>query len=155
MTQENDLFDVAALAADRERRPILCLDFDGVLHSYRSGWRGEANIPDPPVPGFANFIEQAVREFQLAVHSSRSRSSEGREAMRLWLERHLMAHYRQFLPSASEAARRAGAVVELIDFPSAKPAAFISLDDRAVTFTGTWPAIAELRAFRPWWGRDS
>jgi hypothetical protein len=33
------------------RKPILCLDFDGVLHSYTSGWKGAAVIPDPPVPG--------------------------------------------------------------------------------------------------------
>lgn len=31
--------------------PILCLDFDGVCHSYTSGWKGAAVIPDPAVPG--------------------------------------------------------------------------------------------------------
>ena len=29
-------------------KPILCLDFDGVVHSYTSGWKGADVIPDPP-----------------------------------------------------------------------------------------------------------
>lgn len=33
------------------RKPILCLDFDGVIHSYSSGWKGADVIPDPPVAG--------------------------------------------------------------------------------------------------------
>ena len=32
-------------------RRTVCLDFDGVLHSYRSGWRGEEIIPDLPIHG--------------------------------------------------------------------------------------------------------
>ena len=33
-------------------------DFDGVIHSYTSGWLGETTIPDPPVPG----IREALKE---------------------------------------------------------------------------------------------
>ena len=32
------------------------LDFDGVIHSYSSGWRGKTCIPDPPVPGIREEI---------------------------------------------------------------------------------------------------
>ncbi len=32
-------------------KPILCVDFDGVVHSYTSGWKGETVIPYPPVNG--------------------------------------------------------------------------------------------------------
>ena len=38
---------------------ILCLDFDGVIHSYSSGWKGADVIPDPPVPGALRFIADA------------------------------------------------------------------------------------------------
>ena len=45
--------------------PILCLDFDGVLHSYTSGWLGADVIPDPPVPGYAQFLLRAVEVFEV------------------------------------------------------------------------------------------
>lgn len=38
--------------------PTVSFDFDGVIHSYRSGWKGAAVIPDPPVEGIKEVIEQ-------------------------------------------------------------------------------------------------
>ena len=59
--------------------PIICVDFDGVLHSYTSGWRGAGNIPDPPVDGALEWLIDAVEggKVQIAIYSSRSKDPEG------------------------------------------------------------------------------
>lgn len=62
------------------RKPILCLDFDGVIHSYVSGWQGAAVIPDAPVDGALDFIANAVSRFKVAIYSTRSHQPGGREA---------------------------------------------------------------------------
>ena len=38
--------------------PIICVDFDGVIHSYTSGWKGIDVIPDDPVPGAIEWLEE-------------------------------------------------------------------------------------------------
>jgi hypothetical protein len=127
------------------RKPILALDFDGVLHSYRSGWQGAAIIPDPPVTGAVEFLHAAVERFRVAVYSSRSAEPGGIDAMRGWLTMHVMA--------VIDDHREAQHVLDLIEWPVSKPSAFVTLDDRAITFNGTWPGLDELAAFQPWMKR--
>jgi hypothetical protein len=125
------------------RKPILCLDMDGVIHSYTSGWKGADVLPDPPVPGALDFILRAMDDFKVAIYSSRSGQDGGVSAMATWLIEHMVEHF------GGDRAR-ASAVVALIDFPTEKPPALVTLDDRAVTFTGNWPGLDELLAFQPW-----
>jgi len=66
------------------RKPILCLDFDGVCHSYTSGWKGADQIPDAPVAGMWEAIGSYLPEFEVYVFSSRSHQPGGLEAMRAW-----------------------------------------------------------------------
>jgi hypothetical protein len=114
------------------RKPILCLDFDGVCHSYTSGWKGAGVIPDPPVVGLFSFLHQAHEVFEINIFSSRSHQSGGLEAMQAWFEQH------------------APGVTSVLKFPLEKPPAFVSLDDRVLTFTGVWPSIESLKNFKPW-----
>lgn len=37
-----------------------------------------------------------------------------------------------------------------IQFPTEKPPAMVTLDDRALTFTGVWPGMDTLLNFKPW-----
>lgn len=124
-------------------KPILCLDFDGVIHSYTSGWKGADVIPDDVVPGFFEWAEQAARHFELHIFSSRSRQPGERDAMMLWL-----AEQRRRWRASS--GRTETNDVLTFEFPEEKPPAFLSIDDRGFCFEGTWPDPAELLAFRPW-----
>jgi hypothetical protein len=124
---------------ERPRKPILCMDFDGVIHSYESGWQGAAVVADGPVPGAIKFLADAQEKFAVAIYSSRSAQMGGREAMMIWLAWH-----------AERDPEGQRLRLHDLDWPLSKPAAFVSLDDRAVTFTGTFPSVEELAAFKPW-----
>jgi hypothetical protein len=115
-------------------KPILCIDFDGVLHSYKSGWQGPTTISDPPVEGAISWLADLVRDgyFSIAIYSSRSRYEGGIAAMKKWLFDN--GFY----------------AIGLLTFPTEKPPAFLQIDDRAICFEGTFPSIEEMKVFKPW-----
>lgn len=117
-------------------KPILCLDFDGVIHSYSSGWKGADIIPDPPVSGAMQFIREALKHFRVAIFSSRSNQPGGLEAMKDYIAVNSEMGFHD--------------PIDGLEWPLEKPAAFITIDDRALTFDGTWPAIEALKQFQPW-----
>jgi hypothetical protein len=125
-------------------RPTICLDFDGVIHSYESGWKGAGVIPDPPVLGAIAFIEKMQAEgFTVAIHSSRSSSLRGRWAMKKWLEPHVIEHFGVDRVAADDC-------LVTLRWPWFKPASIVTIDDRAIAFDGTWPTAEAIRSFRPW-----
>ena len=147
--------------------PILCVDFDGVIHSYSSGWKGARTIPDSPVPGAIQFLINAQKIFKVCIYSSRSRYFGGRWAMKRWLrkqyvslcieytraDRTVLNHVLESAfadPWADEIEYASGRFVSNIEFPLMKPAAFLQIDDRAITFTGLFPDPKELLNFNPW-----
>lgn len=125
-----------------ETKKILCLDFDGVVHAYRTGWKGESIIDDEPVPGSLEFMRQALFHFRVLIYSSRSATASGRNAMQRWLEQHCSKAYGDN--------RWSDAWWLKVEWPEHKPAAFLTIDDRAMLFTGTFPSILELVHFKTW-----
>ncbi len=124
-------------------KPIICLDFDGVVHSYTSGWKGARCIPDREVPGATEAIARYLGAgFDVVIHSSRARYFGGIRAMRHWLRGE--AGDNLWFESPGFVG------LEAVRFTRWKPAALVTLDDRALTFTGLWPLPNELRSFRPW-----
>ena len=113
--------------------PTLCLDFDGVIHSYTTGWHGADVVADPPVKGAIEFIRDALKVFEVVVFSSRSHEPGGIGAMRKFFTDY-----------------GGGDLLSEIAFPVVKPSAFVTLDDRAITFEGVWPSISTLKNFKPW-----
>ncbi len=141
--------------------PILCLDFDGVIHSYTTGWQGAAVIPDPPVYGAEQFILEAMEKFQVVVFSSRSHQDGGALAMANYLVRQVGIP-QGFIewPSLSKKItavyartpdpRRVTTHPRPIQFPLEKPPALVTLDDRGIQFKGAWPKVSALLKFTPW-----
>lgn len=129
--------------------PTICVDFDGVIHSYTSGWQGVSVISDPPVPGAIEWLEKhlpvpdAICSMApphegpiVQIYSSRSKSWRGRRAMKKYLiENGLHPAY---------------IYDGVLKFPKKKPAAFLTIDDRAICFDGTFPTADEMLAFKPW-----
>lgn len=89
------------------------------------------------------FLWAATEAFEVAIYSSRSADPAGRRAMQRWLAH----HFREFW--AADRTQADDKLAE-IKWPMEKPPAMITLDDRALTFTGVWPSIESLRAFKPW-----
>ena len=116
-----------------DRKLVLLVDFDGVIHSYTSGWKGAHIIPDPPVPGAEQFLVDAMKIFDVQIYSARSCQKGGIRAMRKYV--------RQHLPHADRTQ---------LTFPTEKPGAFLTLDDRCICFNGTWPDPGEMLKFKPW-----
>jgi len=110
----------------------LLVDFDGVLHAHMSEFTDPAVIADGPVSDAIEWLDEMVKAgFTVAIFSTRSSAPGGVDAMREWLAEH-------------------GADPDLFEFPTEKPIAFLSIDDRAWRFEGTFPTTAELEAFTPW-----
>jgi hypothetical protein len=106
----------------------ICLDFDGVLHSYRSHWCGSEIIPDPPIHGTRESIARLRQQYRVVVHSARCHTEGGRRAIQAWLARHEIV------------------VDEVCEH---KPPAMIYVDDRAIRFRGNWDNVLdEIRDFR-------
>lgn len=110
----------------------VAFDFDGVIHSYTSGWKDASVIPDPPVPG----IREAIAEIRAAgydviVFSSRCKTEAGYNAIKKWLKENNI-------------------VVDCITFT--KPPAIVYIDDRAICFNGKPETLlSQIRSFQPWY----
>lgn len=119
---------------------ILCIDFDGVIHSYTSGWKGPAVITDPPVDGAIQWLKDMVESKAITpqIYSSRSKNEAGIRAMKEYIAKH------------ADAQGLGGDFVHKLKFPTQKPAASWTLDDRAICFEGTFPKEQELLDFKPW-----
>lgn len=115
------------------QKPILCVDFDGVIHSYTTKPFVADQVPDPPVPGAFDFLRAALVSFRVAVFSSRSSHVGGVDAMYDWM-----------INNGGQD------IVTEIEWVTEKPPAMVTLDDRAITFTGQWPTVASLLAFKTW-----
>ena len=122
----------------------LCIDFDGVIHSYSSGWQGADQIPDEPVPGALEALLEYNKRYEVNIYSSRSKDPAGLKAMQEWL---LIQYEKWPLLGDIDAF---DLVMNQFEWPTQKPAAWLTIDDRAICFNGLWPSIDKIDNFKPW-----
>lgn len=130
-------------------KPVLSVDFDGVIHQYTTKWQGADVIPDPPVPEALEFLEEAcIAGFDVHIFSTRNAQDGGIKAMQDW-----MIHWwnSELQPETDKDKAIIEGFVRLqLKWPTTKPPAQVMIDDRAFRFEGTWPSISELKLFKPW-----
>lgn len=117
-------------------KKTVVFDFDGVIHSYTNGWKGEDVIPDQPVEGIADSIQE-IREagYEVAVVSTRCASPKGMEAVKQYLADNEI-------------------VVDKVC--KEKPPAIVYIDDRAICFDGRSDELLEkIKSFKPWYQKNN
>lgn len=111
-------------------KPTVVLDFDGVIHSYTSGWQGLEVIPDPPVEGIKEAIQEIRKKYKVVIVSARSHTPVGRLAIKEYLRKY---------------------DIEVDDISETKPPAIVYVDDRAICFNNDADNLfAKIEAFQPW-----
>lgn len=110
----------------------ICIDFDGVINSYKSGYKtgDDAYLPDPPVPGAKEFLEKCVEAFhEVYILSSRCQTLTGLIAMKEWMKSYN-------LPDIP---------ISYVKYP-----AEVYIDDRAFRFEGIFPEPSQLVNLGSW-----
>ena len=133
---------------EMEHKKTICIDFDGVIHLYSSGWHGAHIIPDPPVNGAIEGLYRlcADEEIDVVIFSARSGQAGGIDAMKEWLQGWDW-QYRD----KNNIGKDVPDLLNQVRFPETKPPAMCYIDDRGVHFDGDWSKITtDLKNFQPW-----
>lgn len=115
------------------KRYTLAVDCDGVLHSYTSGWQGANSLPDPPVEGAIDWLNDIVQHFEVVILTTRGDQEGGNVAVLYWLREH-------------------GYTGPDLLITSRKVPALMYVDDRGWRFEGpgSFPTADQVHQARPW-----
>lgn len=80
------------LEQEHFRKPVLAIDFDGVIHRYNQGWK-DGSIYDIPVPGVKESLEKLSKKYTLVIHSARARSKTQIRMIQDWLTKNNLSQY--------------------------------------------------------------
>lgn len=135
LVDEKDALDEAkrqGLKKSNDPKKTVAIDFDGVINSYTSGWKG-AGETDDPVRGAGEAINKMIDlGYNIVIYSTRASDPLGKKTIVKYLS-------------------DIGVEPEGIEVTDKKPIADAYLDDRAVTFDGDWDgALEKLKTFKPW-----
>ena len=106
-------------------KPIICIDFDGVLNNY-NGYDGD-NLGTPR-PGAKEFLEKLSKKYIIIILSARRYTK-----IIKWLNEYDMLQY-------------------VAEVTSIKPPARVYLDDRGIQFNGDYEkALKDIKNFKTYW----
>lgn len=108
----------------------VAIDFDGVIHSMKSGWLGP-NVLEEPVEGAVEAIKTLQADgWEVIIFSARAGTQEGIDAIVSYLEE---------------------LGLDSLEVTNEKPVASVYIDDRALTFNGNWnETLSKIPAFKTW-----
>ena len=114
----------------KKDKKTIALDFDGVLHTYESGWNGP--MPkDPPVKGSQEFVQKLIdKKYEVVIFSTRANTKKGKEGIEKWLKENNFPK---------------------LKVTNKKAHAEVYVDDRAINFKGNFKNILEkIEKFKSW-----
>ena len=121
-----------------KRKATIAIDFDGVLHSFKSGWQGHQKIGDPPVDGAIEWLRMLIHSDKVvpSIYSARSWKLFGNRRIKKWLIKYGLTKEE----------------VKQLKFWLRKPTDDFILDDRCRRFRGIFPSVNKIARFEPWHG---
>ncbi len=119
-------------ARESENMKTIAIDFDGVINSFKSGWKGP-EFTDEPVNGAFEAINILLNEgYKVIIYSTRAETVEGKNTI-----------YNYLLGN--------GINIREIEVTDKKPIALVYIDDRTIKFSGNWnETLDKIKKFKTW-----
>lgn len=135
----------------KKNKHRICIDFDGVIHSYLSGWQGADIIPDPVVPLAIPTLWNYVEHFDVAIFSARSGIKGGIEAMKAYIDKQEKNWLQYSIMKSDKEIEQHKPLISKLEFPVSKPAAVLYIDDRGFRFEGKFPTVDKILSLTETW----
>ncbi|MDR1220419.1 MAG: hypothetical protein LBK73_12530, partial [Treponema sp.] len=114
---------------------VVAVDFDGVINSYISGWKGPTETDEPVLSAAESLKTLYERGYKVVIFSTRANTREGIDAIREYLRKHTENNE----------------LADAIEVTDQKPIADMYIDDRAIPFNGDWEeTLKRIEEFKPW-----
>lgn len=124
-------YTVGETKENTKNKKTVVFDFDGVINSYASGWKGIDIIPDPPVDGISEVMKKLKDNgYEIVIHSTRAENVKGKYSIAAYCKNNNIPY-----DSISET----------------KPPALVYVDDRGLKFDGkTDKLLEQIENFHSW-----
>jgi hypothetical protein len=109
----------------------LLFDFDGVIHSYTSGWQGINVAIDEPVEGIRETLDRLINMgYHIVIYSSRCNDLDGIRCIENYCSYYSIPYH---------------------EISNKKGIAYLTIDDRCICFNGkTKELIGQIKNFVVW-----